>query len=344
MTALSSPSPDAPPTPITFDDIVEAAERIRDAAVRTPVLASPAIDALVGAEVRFKCENFQRIGAFKFRGAYSAMTLLDDDQRHAGVLTYSSGNHAQAIARSAALLGLTAVIVMPEDAPRIKLEAARRILLDAAPGSEVITYDPATAVREELGAELERERGLTLIPPFDHPHVIAGQGTAAMELIEDEGPFDAIIGPVGGGGFISGSSIAAKAMLPGCEVFGVEPELGDDATRSFRTRTLQTVRNPRTIADGARTSSLGRYTFPLVLANVDDMMTVSDAEIARAMRLLIDTLKIMVEPTGAMATAGLIRLAHEAPDRVAGRRIGVLVSGGNFDLDKMDAILELARA
>ena len=317
-------SPAVPVLP-TFDDVLAAAGRLRGVAHRTPVLTSRGVDARTGARVFFKCENFQRAGAFKFRGAYNALSGLSEDQRERGVISYSSGNHAQALALAASLLGAPATIVMPAGAPRVKLEATR------AYGAEVITYDPETADREAIGRALAEERGLTLIPPFDHPHVIAGQGTAALELFDDVGPLDMLLVCCGGGGLLSGCALAAGGRSPGCRVIGVEPEAGDDATRSFHTKTLQRVRNPDTVADGARTPSLGALTFPLVLSLVSDMRTVSDVELLRAMFYLWERLKIVVEPTGALAAAALL----EDVVRARGARVGVVISGGNVDFARV---------
>jgi threonine dehydratase len=272
--------------------------------------------------VFFKCENLQRMGAFKFRGAYNALVQLSEDEKRRGVLAYSSGNHAQAIALAGTLLGIRTTIVMPDDAPAVKLAATRGY------GGEVVTYDKNETTREALGAALAAERGLTVIPPYDHPHVVAGQGTAAKELIEDAGPLDWLLVPCGGAGLLSGCAIAAKHLVPACKVVGVEPEAGDDATRSFRTKTLQTVHNPDTIADGARTPSLGKVTFPLVLAHVHDMMTVNDRELLDAMLYLWERMKLVVEPTGALAAAGLFKGAHD----VRAKRVGVVISGGNVDI------------
>jgi len=308
---------------VSFDDIEAAHERLRGVAHRTPALASSSVDALTGAQVRFKCENLQRMGAFKFRGAYNALAQLNGEQRRRGVIAYSSGNHAQAVALAGRLLGVAATLVMPADAPRVKLEAARGY------GAEVITYDPRSDSREEIARRIGAERGLTVVPPFDHPHVIAGQGTAAKELIEDAGPLDALLVPCGGGGLLSGCAIAARRMNPDCRVIGVEPAAGDDATRSFKSRTLQSVRNPDTIADGARTASLGEHTFPLVLHYVNDMLTVTDEELLDSMFYLWQRMKLVVEPTGALAACALLRGRLDA----AGLRVGVILSGGNVDLD-----------
>jgi threonine dehydratase len=308
--------------PVSYADVAAAAARLAGHAHRTPVMTSRTVNARTGAEVFFKCENFQRIGAFKFRGAYNALAQLTEDEKRRGVLTFSSGNHAQAIAAAGALLGIRTTIVMPADAPPVKIAATRGY------GGEVITYDKNETTREALGAKLAAERGLTVIPPYDHPHVVAGQGTAAKELFDEVGALDWLLVPCGGAGLLSGCAIAAKHLSPGCRVVGVEPEAGDDATRSFRTKTLQTVHNPDTIADGARTPSLGKITFPLVLAHVDDMMTVSDRELLEAMLYLWERMKIVVEPTGALAAAGLFKGTHD----VRGRRVGVVISGGNVDI------------
>jgi len=310
------------PLAVSYTDVAAAAERLAGHAHRTPVMTSRSVDERTGGTVFFKCENFQRIGAFKFRGAYNAMSRLAEEERRRGVLAYSSGNHAQAVALAGRMLGIRVVIVMPQDAPSVKLEATRGY------GAEVVLYDKHKEVREEVAERVARERGLAMIPPFNHPHVIAGQGTAAKELIEDAGPLDYLFVPVSGGGLISGCAVAASHWSPGCKVIGVEPEAGDDATRSFRTKTLQTCHNPDTIADGARTHALGELTFPLVLRYVHDMVTVSDAELLRDMFYLWERMKIVVEPTGALGAAGLF----ERGLPVAGKRVGVILSGGNVDL------------
>lgn len=316
----------------TYNDVLEASRRIDGIAHRTPVMTSRSVNERTGAKVFFKCENLQRIGAFKFRGAYNALSQLNKEQCRAGVLTFSSGNHGQAIALSAKLLGIPATIIMPSDAPGVKIDATRSY------GPEVILYDRATTAREELADRLVRERGMTLIPPYDHRDVIAGQGTAAKELIEETGPLDAFFVCVGGGGLISGCAIAANHLSPECRVIGVEPQAGDDATRSFHTGTLQTVHNPDTVADGARTSSLGKLTFPLVRKHVHDMMTVDDGELLRAMFYLWERMKIVVEPTGALAAAGLFKRAAD----FAGKRVGVLISGGNVDLADLPRLRRIA--
>jgi threonine dehydratase len=318
-------APDDTALAVRYSDVAAAAERLAGHAHRTPALTSRMVNARTGAEVFFKCENLQRVGAFKFRGAYNAMSRLAPEERKRGVLAYSSGNHAQAVALAGKLLGIRVVIVMPADAPAVKLEATRGY------GAEIVLYDKHKEGREEVAEKTARERGLAMIPPFDHPHVIAGQGTAAKELIEDAGPLEFLFVPCSGGGLISGCAVAASHLSPGCKVIGVEPEAGDDATRSFKTKTLQTCHNPDTIADGARTHSLGQLTFPLVLRYVHDMVTVSDAELAKAVLYLWERMKIIVEPTGALGAAALFE--RRLP--VAGKRIGVILSGGNVDLKLM---------
>ena len=311
--------------PVSAQDIAAAARRLEGHAHRTPVLSSRTVDARTGAQVFFKCENLQRMGAFKFRGAFNALAQLTQEQKRLGVLTYSSGNHAQAVALAGSLLGVKAVIVMPADAPRVKLEATRGY------GAEVITYDPASARREELAARIAAERGMTVIPPYDHAHVVAGQGTAAKELIEETGALDFLLVPCGGGGLLSGCAVAASHWSPSCRVIGVEPAVGDDATRSFHSKSLQTCHNPDTIADGARTPSLGSVTFPLVLHYVHDMVTVTDAELLRSLFWIWERMKIVVEPTGALAAAALLEGKLDGRHEYKGKRIGVLISGGNAD-------------
>jgi threonine dehydratase len=307
----------------TYADVAAAAARLAGVANRTAVLTSRTVDSLTGVRVFFKCENFQRIGAFKFRGAYNALSHLTTEQKRRGVIAYSSGNHAQAVALAARLLEVNATIVMPQDAPAIKIKATRDY------GAELVLYDRAREQRETLAQQIAMQRGLEIIPPFNHPLVIAGQGTAAKELIEEVGELDYLLVCVGGGGLISGCALAVKALSPHCKVIGVEPELGDDATRSFQSKTLQTAdRAEETIADGARTVSLGSITFPIVLANCHDFVTVSDAALMRTMRFLFERMKIVVEPTGALAAAGLLEakipLAKNA-------RVGVVISGGNAE-------------
>ncbi|QZZ19618.1 threo-3-hydroxy-L-aspartate ammonia-lyase [Leptothermofonsia sichuanensis E412] len=309
-------------TDVTYSDIEAAAQRLHEQAHRTPVMTSTTVNQITGSQVFFKCENFQRTGSFKFRGAYNALAQLCADQRQRGVLAYSSGNHAQAIALAGQLLHIPTAIVMPEDAPAVKLAATRGY------GAEVILYNRQLQSREVLGQTLAQERGLTLIPPYDHPQVIAGQGTVAQELIAEVGELDLLLVCCGGGGLLSGCAISARTLAPACQVIGVEPKRADDATRSFHSRSLQTVHNPDTIADGARTPALGKYTFPLVLEYVNDMVTVSEIAILRTMFFLWERLKIVVEPTGALAAAALLEGVISAPHA----RIGVVISGGNVDL------------
>jgi threonine dehydratase len=315
--------------PVGYADVAAAAVRLAGIAHRTPVMTSRTANARTGAEVFFKCENFQRAGAFKFRGAYNALARLGVAERKRGVLAFSSGNHAQAVALAGRLLGVPAVVVMPDDAPMVKVAATRGY------GAEVVTYGKQGTSREALSERIAAERGLTIIPPFDHVDVVAGQGTAAKELFEEAGPLDALFVPCGGGGLISGCAVAAAHLAPRCRVIGVEPAAGDDATRSFRTKTLQTCHNPKTIADGARTHSLGKITFPLVLRYVQDMATVTDAGLLRAMLFLWERMKIVVEPTGALGAAG----AFETTADVRGKRVGVLISGGNVDLSSVCRLL-----
>ena len=306
---------------VSFPDIAAAHERIKPHALRTPAVTSTTVDAMTEATVFFKCENLQRMGAFKFRGAYNALSQLSDERKKRGVITYSSGNHAQAVALAGKLLGIKAVIVMPEDAPQVKLDATR------AYGASVVRYGKGEG-REAVAGKLAAEQQLTLIPPFDHEHVIAGQGTAAKELIEDVGPLDLLLVPCGGGGLLSGSAIAAKHLAPKCRVVGVEPESGNDATQSFVSKRLVTIAVPDTIADGARTPSLGKLTFPIVIRYVDEMLTVNDAELARTMFWIWERMKLVVEPTGALAATALLQQKIKAQ----GLKVGVILSGGNVDL------------
>ncbi len=319
----------------TYRDVEEAAARLAGIANRTPVFTSRSVDARTGAQVFFKCENLQRIGAFKFRGAYNALAQLSDAQKQRGVIAYSSGNHAQAVALAGKLLNIRATIVMPSDAPAVKLAATRGY------GAEVILYEFGLESREAIAENIAVERGLVVIPPFNHPHVIAGQGTATKELIEEVGELDYLVVCVGGGGLISGCALAAKALSPRCQVIGVEPEMGDDATRSFQTKTLQTApRAGETIADGARTPSLGSITFPLVLNNCDHFVTVSDAQLLSTMRYLFERMKIVLEPTGVLAAAALL----ENKFSCAGKKVGVIISGGNVEAAVFARALSLTLA
>jgi threonine dehydratase len=316
--------------PVTYVDIVKAAERLVNVAYRTPVLTSTTVNNQTNCQVFFKCENFQRTGSFKFRGAYNALSQLSEPQKQQGVLTFSSGNHGQAIALCGQLLHLPTTIVMPDDAPKVKQAATRGY------GAEVILFNRAETSREELANNLATKRQLTIIPPYDHPHIIAGQGTAVKELIEEVGELDLLLVCCGGGGLLSGSAIAAKTLLPNCRIIGVEPAQADDATRSFQTKTLQTIHNPTTVADGARTPCLGQLTFPLILNYVDDLITVSEESILKTMFFLWERLKIVVEPTGALAAAALLEAVIKMPNHA---KVGVIITGGNVDLKNLAQLL-----
>jgi len=307
--------------PVRFEDVRAAAGRIAGIAHRTPVLRSRTADALTGAQLFFKCENFQRMGAFKFRGAYNALAQFTPAQREGGVIAFSSGNHAQGIALSAQLLGIKAVIVMPSDAPKLKIDATRVY------GAEVVLYDRARENREQIGARIAAERGMTLVPPYDHAHVIAGQGTCTMELIEEVGPLDALLVCVGGAGLVSGCALAANAMSPGCEVIGVEPQAGNDVQLSLARGERVHIALPETIADGAQTQQVGALTFPIVQALVSRIETVTDAQLVDTMRFFAERMKIVVEPTGCLAAAAVL----QGQVSLAGKRVGVIISGGNID-------------
>lgn len=311
-----------------FQKILEAAELLKGKANQTPVLTSHTLNHLTGAEVFLKCENFQKIGAFKFRGAYNAIANLTPDQKERGVIAYSSGNHAQAVALVGKMLGIKICVVMPDNAPTSKREATEQY------GARIIPYNHETEVREEVTQPLIDKHGYTLIPPFDNEYILAGQGTAALELINEVKNLDLLITPCGGGGLLSGSAIAAKAILPDCKVIGIEPEAGDDGVRSFYSRQLQTVKNPKTIADGARTASLGKITFPLILGYADEMKTVSEHAIKDAVRFLFYRMKLVVEPTGALGVAALL-----SQRILSAGRIGIIISGGNVDGKTMSEIL-----
>ncbi|MFE9567417.1 threo-3-hydroxy-L-aspartate ammonia-lyase [Streptomyces sp. NPDC006692] len=313
----------------TYDDVVRAHERISPHAHRTPVLTSRLTDAELGLSLYFKCENLQRMGAFKFRGAFNALSRFTAEQRRAGVVAYSSGNHAQAVALSAALLGIPATIVMPHDAPAGKLAATRGY------GADVVLYDRYTEDREAIGQKLAAERGLTLIPPYDHPHVMAGQGTAAKELFEETGPLDALFVPLGGGGLLSGTLLSAGALAPSCEVYGVEPEAGDDGRRSLRAGSVVHIDTPATIADGAQTQHLGAHPFPVIRDRVTDIVTATDAQLVDCMRLFATRMKMVVEPTGCLGLAA----ARDLAERYRGKRVGVIISGGNVDMDRFVELL-----
>ncbi len=314
---------------ISFDDIVHAHQRIAGIAHRTPVLTSTTANELTEAHVYFKCENFQRMGAFKFRGAYNAIAQLTSEQRARGVITYSSGNHAQAIALSACLLGVNAVVIMPLDAPDIKIAATRGY------GGEVVLYDRYTEDREVIGCRLAEEQGLTLIPPYDHPHIMAGQGTVAKEFIEQVGELDILITPLGGGGLLSGCAVAARTMNPHCVIIGVEPEAGNDGQRSFQSGQIVHIDTPATIADGAQTQHLGQYTFPVLHKLVDDITTASDAQSVDAMKFFAERMKILLEPTGCLGAAAIFGKKID----VRRKKVGIVLSGGNIDLARFAALV-----
>ena len=316
----------------SFDDVAAAARRLAGHAHRTPVLRSRTADALLGAEVFFKCENLQRAGAFKFRGAYNALARFDAGQRRAGVVAYSSGNHAQAVALAGRLLDIPAAIVMPHDAPAAKIAATRGY------GAEIILYDRYAEDREVIGQRLAHERGMTLVPPYDHADVIAGQGTATLELIEETGALDDLFVCLGGGGLTSGAALAVRALAPGCRVHGVEPEAGNDAQQSLARGEIVHIATPQTIADGAQTQHLGALTFEIIRRDVNDIVTASDAELVQAMRFFAERMKLVVEPTGCLAFAG----ARHAGIDLAGRRVGIIISGGNIDIARYAALLGAA--
>ncbi len=308
----------------TFDDVQSAAARLQGHAHRTPVMRSRTADALLGAELYFKCENFQRMGAFKFRGGFNALSRFTPAQRQRGALAFSSGNHAQAVALAGRLLGIPTAILMPADAPAAKLAATRGY------GAEVITFDRFKEDREALARALAEERGMTLIPPFDHPDVIAGQGTAALELFQEVGPLDHFFVCLGGGGLLSGSALAARALAPACKVYGVEPVAGNDVQQSVQAGRRIRIDVPKTIADGAQTQCPGEITFPLIQQNVDAIFTATDAQLVDAMRFYAERMKLIVEPTGCLSLAG----AQACGVDLKGARVGILISGGNVDLKR----------
>ncbi|WP_368869138.1 threo-3-hydroxy-L-aspartate ammonia-lyase [Proteus terrae] len=313
MNKLSIPS---------YKDVAEAHQRILPYLNKTPVLTSRTINELTGAQFYFKCENFQRMGAFKFRGAMNALSQFNDQQRKNGVVTFSSGNHAQAIALSAKLLGIPATIIMPEDAPKAKMEATKGY------GGRVITYNRYTEDREDIGQQLAQKESLTLIPPYDHPHIIAGQGTAAKELFDEVGELDMLFVPLGGGGLLSGSLLSTKALSPQCKIYGVEPLAGNDGQQSLRKGKIIHIDTPKTIADGAQTQHLGNYTFEIIRNNVDDILTATDEELISAMQFYAQRMKIIVEPTGCLSLA----VARQFGDKLKGKKIGIIISGGNVDI------------
>jgi len=313
----------------TYEDVVAAAGRIEGHAHRTPVLTSRTANEELGAEIFFKAENLQRMGAFKFRGGFNALSRFNEAQRKAGVVAFSSGNHAQAIALSAKILGIPATIIMPQDAPASKVAAT------CGYGGNVVTYDRYKEDREAIGRKLAEEKGMTLIPPYDHADVIAGQGTAAKELFEEVGELDVFFVCLGGGGLLSGSALATRALSPKCKLYGVEPEAGNDGQQSFRSGSIVHIDTPKTIADGAQTQHLGSLTFPIIKRDVDDILTVSDAELVDAMRFFASRMKIVVEPTGCLGFAA----ARKMKDQLRGKRVGVLISGGNVDIERFATLL-----
>ena len=316
-------------TPPTYDDVAAAAHRLKGMAHRTPVLRSSTADERLGAQLFFKCENLQRTGAFKFRGAFNTLAQFTDEQRERGVLAFSAGNHAQAIALSARLLDMPAAIVMPEDAPASKMAATRDY------GAQVVTYNRYTEDREAISRQLAHERGMTLIPPFDHPHVIAGQGTAALELLQEVPDLDYLFVCVGGGGLLAGSLLAAEALAPQCRVVGVEPAAGNDGQQSVKAGHVVQIPTPHTIADGAQTQALGQLTFPIIQRLADDMVTATDEQLVESLRFFAERMKIVVEPTGALAFAG----AQHGNVDIHGARVGILISGGNVDLSRLARFL-----
>ena len=320
MTLLNTP---------TYDDVVAAAQRLEGHAHKTPVLTSRTMNQEMGAEVFFKCENLQRMGAFKFRGGFNALSRFDETQRRHGVVAFSSGNHAQAIALSASLLGMPATIVMPQDAPAAKIAATRGY------GGTVVLYDRYKEDREKIGRDLAEKHGMTLIPPYDYPDVIAGQGTAAKELFEEVGELDALFVCLGGGGLLSGSALAARALSPRCKIYGVEPEAGNDGQQSFRSGAIVHIDTPKTIADGAQTQHLGQHTFAIIRREVDDVLTVSDQQLIDGMRFFAERMKMVVEPTGCLGMAA----ARAMKDQLKGQRVGVIISGGNIDIARFCELL-----
>jgi threonine dehydratase len=313
----------------SYDDVAAAARRIQGHAHRTPVLTSRTLDEALGARVFLKCENLQRMGAFKFRGAFNALSRFSPAQRKAGVVAFSSGNHAQAIALAARLLEIPATIVMPHDAPAAKVAATKGY------GGQVVVYDRYTEDREQIGRDLAERHDLTLIPPYDHPDVLAGQGTAAKELFEEAGPLDALFVPLGGGGLLSGTALSTRALSPDCTLYGVEPEAGNDGQQSLRAARIVHIDTPKTIADGAQTQHLGSITFPIIQRDVNDILTASDAELVDAMGFLATRMKLVVEPTGCLGLAA----ARQKGEELRGRRVGIILSGGNVDMQRFCSLL-----
>ncbi|MDX8000646.1 threo-3-hydroxy-L-aspartate ammonia-lyase [Xenorhabdus sp. Reich] len=312
-----------------YNDISEAHSRIKKYIHKTPVFTSTTVNEIFDAQVYFKCENYQKMGAFKFRGAINALCQFSDEQKKAGVIAFSSGNHSQAIALAAKLMNISATIVMPEDAPKAKVTATTGY------GGKVIFYDRYTEDREAIGRQLAEKDGMTLIPPFDHPHIIAGQGTAAKELFEEVGELDALFMPLGGGGLLAGSALSAVHLSPTCRVFGVEPEAGNDGQQSFKQGEIVHIETPKTIADGAQTQHLGQLTFPIIRHLVDDVLTASDEELIGAMYFLAERMKTIVEPTGCLGFAA----AKAMREQLKGQRIGIILSGGNIDMKRYAHLL-----
>jgi threonine dehydratase len=313
----------------TFQDVLDAAERLKGVAHRTPVLQSTTLNQQLQAQVFIKCENFQRMGAFKFRGGFNALSKLNTSQRQAGVVAYSSGNHAQAVALSARILGIPATIFMPHDASAAKLAATQGY------GATVIGYDRYSEDASLKATQLAQEKGLTFIPPFDHADVLAGQGTAALELFDEVGELDALFVCLGGGGLLSGSALATKARSPHCKIYGVEPEAGNDTQQSFRKGERVKIATPITIADGAQTPMVGAITFEIIKALVEDIHTVTDAQLIEAMRFYAERMKMVVEPTGCLSLAAAVQAAPQ----LKGQRVGIIISGGNVDLDRFAKLL-----
>jgi len=316
-----------------FSDVHAASERIKPYAHRTPVVTSRTFDAMTGTTTFFKCENLQRSGAFKFRGAMNAIQCIPEAARKNGVVAYSSGNHAQALAYAAQITGLPATIIMPEDAPELKVKATRGY------GANVVFYNRYTENREEIGRRIAAEHGATLIPPYDHPDVIAGQGTAAAELIEEVGPLDVLYVPLGGGGLLAGTALAAAALSPDCKVIGVEPEAGNDGQQSLAKGEIVTIPVPRSIADGAIVTHIGMHNFPILQDKVSSITTVTDEQLVSQMAFFAERMKLVVEPTGCLGAAAVLKDA----DSLQGARVGVILSGGNVDLRRFaDLILAMA--
>lgn len=313
----------------TYQDIEAAAQRIAGFAHKTPVMTSTTVNNEFGAEFFFKCENFQRMGAFKFRGALNALSQLSPEQKKAGVIAFSSGNHAQGIALAAQILNIPATILMPIDSPEVKVAATQGY------GAKVIRFDRYTQDREQLCRELAEQNGLTIIPPYDHVDIIAGQGTAAKELFEEVGELDALFVCLGGGGLLSGCALAARALSPNCKVYGVEPEAGNDAQQSFRSGKIVHIATPKTIADGAQTQHIGHYTFELIKQNVDDILTVTDAQLVDRMKFYAERMKIIVEPTGCLSFAAALNMKEQ----MRGQRVGIIISGGNVNIKRFAELM-----